>query len=584
MKINRLIAQIIRNRALDFFMSYLTAQIMQIFPLITGLLIREIFKCYETGKENTVVWWFIGFFIAGLLGRMSVVFAFSIKNTTGRFVASSLLRVNLMENLLEKPGAKALKKSSGDTLNSFRDDINQIEDFIAASLIDFMAVLVFAVLSLGILLRINYTATLLIFTPMIAVVLLIRKAGSRITKYRKDNRKATGIVSSAIGEVFTNIQVIKAFGTEESMKGNFIRLNKEREKLAIKDNMFSQLLSTLTENILSIGIGMILLVMSFSVKSGGFKLGDFTIFLYYMNFISFFIQFFSDSMTRYKQAAVSFKNITEISDEVTDQGLVANAPLYMKEDIPKVKDMELEEKDRLVTLEAKDLTFLYPETKSGIENVSFSIERNTFNVITGRVGSGKTTLLRTLLGLLEKDEGRVYWNGQLVQKADETLVPPKIAYSPQIPHFFSTSIEENMLLGTDREKVDIENSIYMAVMETDVDNLPKGLDTTIGTNGVKLSGGQQQRLSAARMFARPAEIFIFDDISSALDVGTEEKLWTRLFEKKNSTCIAVSNRRAALKKADHIILLKDGRMEACGKLEELLETCEEMRLIWGQSA
>jgi ATP-binding cassette subfamily B protein len=584
MKIGKLIAQIIKNRPKDFFMSYLTCQLMQIFPLITGLLIREVFKCYEKGTDDNTVWWFIGFFIAGLLGRMSVVLGYSMKNAVGRFIASSILRVNLMEALLNKPGAKALKKSNGDTLNSFRDDINQIEDFVAASLIEFLAVFVFAALSLFVLLRINFTATLLIFTPMIAVMLMVRTAGSRITRYRKDSRKATGVVSSAIGEIFTNIQVIKAFGSEDSMKANFIKLNKDREKFAIKDNMFSQLLATLTENILSIGVGIILLVMAFSVKSGNFKLGDFTIFLYYMNFITFFIQSFSESMTRYKQAAVSFKNITEISDVVSGEGLVEDTMLYIKEEVPQVKETQLGEREKLAALKVENLTFRYAETKGGIEGVSFIVERDKFTVITGRVGSGKTTLLRTLLGLLEKDHGSIFWNGELVKKADEVLIPPRVAYSPQIPNFFSTTIEENMLLGMDREKVDIDGSVFLAVMEEDIGNLPKGLDTTIGTNGVKLSGGQQQRLSAARMFARGAEVQVFDDISSALDVETEEQLWTRIFESSNSTCIAVSNRRTALKKADSIILLKNGRVEACGKLEVLLEQSEEMRLIWGQSA
>ena len=139
-------------------------------------------------------------------------------------------------------------------------------------------------------------------------------------------------------------------------------------------------------------------------------------------------------------------------------------------------------------------------------------------------------------------------------------------------------------MGMEKDNVDIAESIAMAVMDTDIGSFSKGMDTTIGTNGVKLSGGQQQRLSAARMFTRASEIFVFDDISSALDVETEEQLWTRLFDSRSSTCIAVSNRRVALKKADNIILLKDGKVEASGKLEELLEQCEEMRLIWGQSA
>jgi ATP-binding cassette subfamily B protein len=147
----------------------------------------------------------------------------------------------------------------------------------------------------------------------------------------------------------------------------------------------------------------------------------------------------------------------------------------------------------------------------------------------------------------------------------------------------------------------IETAIRTAVLEKDLGDLENGLETTVGPRGVKLSGGQIQRAAAARMLARTPELYVFDDLSSALDVETERTLWERLdqlqrvddgirngspdnsaFQTHHSaiTCLVVSNRRAALRRADHILLLKDGQVEDEGRLEELLARCEEMRQLW----
>ncbi len=582
MKHFRVITQIIKSKPIAILNSYLSYQLATLFPLITGLLMMEIFNSLEKGQSDTTVWYFIAFFIAVLLGRIIAVYLYSVTAAIARFVSSSLVRLNLLKRIMEKPGAKSLNKTHGDVLNCFKADVEEIEGFIVACFNEFLSVFIFAVISLFILIRINFKITILVFSPLILIMLVVRMTGKRISKYRETNRRATGNISSTIADMFTNIQAIKAFGSEESMKENFIYLNRDREKAAMQDNIFTQLLSSIYENVLSIGTGMILIVIASSVKDESFKLGEFAVFNYFMNFISSSIQYFGNVMTRYKQMVVSIKNITNISDEVAVESLALDEPLYIKNDLPEINNREIR-KEKLEELSIKNLTYLYKETNRGIKNVSFDVRRNSFTVITGRVGSGKTTLLRALLGLLNPQQGNIYWNNAQIDKLDGFFIPPRIAYSPQTPNFFSDTITENILLGKNKTVEEINNAVYLAVMEYDLENLVEGVNTTIGTNGVKLSGGQKQRLSAARMFISDAEIFVFDDISSALDVETEYQLWTRLFDREDTTCIAVSNRRAALKKADQIVLVKDGEVEDIGGLDELLEKSEEMRLIWGES-
>ncbi|MDE2822606.1 MAG: ABC transporter ATP-binding protein, partial [Chloroflexota bacterium] len=215
-----------------------------------------------------------------------------------------------------------------------------------------------------------------------------------------------------------------------------------------------------------------------------------------------------------------------------------------------------------------------------IKAVDLDLPRGTFTVVTGRIGSGKTTLLQALLGLVPIDRGEILWNGRVVEAPWEFLVPPRCAYTPQVPRLFSDTLRNNILLGLHQAETDVDRAIRLAVLETDVATLENGLDTVVGPRGVKLSGGQAQRTAASRMFVREPDLLLFDDLSSALDVETEHLLWQRVFEMQDVTSLVVSHRRSALRRADNIIVLKEGEVDAEGKLDDLLRSSAEMQRIW----
>ena len=496
----------------------------------------------------------------GAIQLGEVLSEFAIGRTWSGFCQEThtLLQRNAMAGILRGFGRFGLPVTTGDAISRFRDEPPSITMGSMDGIADLVGRGLFAVIGGAVMWRIDPVLTLAAFAPVLLSSVVSDALGSRSARYGREARASTGRLSAFLGELVGASLALRVAGAAPHVVAHLGEIGEvRRRRMSLRDRVFAEVVNSMNFHLVHVGTGAVLLLGADKIRSGAFTVGDFALFVVFLDQLTYLPAEIGRVITELKRTAVSIDRLNALMPgESARLGGGAGPHLCAGAAAGGRLSHASTPRTDSQRLDVDGLTCVYPGSGGGMRNVSFALERGSFTVVTGRIGSGKTTLLHALLGLLPHDDGEIRWNGAPVADPATFFVPPRAAFTPQVPRLFSETLRANLVLGRPATDEAVARAVKAAAMERDIATLDHGLDTIVGRRGVKLSGGQVQRSAAARMFLQEAELLVLDDLSSALDVDTEAELWRRLLDRKGEvTCLVVSHSAVALANADQVIAL-----------------------------
>ena len=456
---------------------------------------------------------------------------------------------------------------TGSLVTRVTNDITQVQNFVSQFVRGMIRTVMLTFGSMYCMFRLNRDFGLIVLCafPLIigCMAFCILKANPLFSKLQGQLDAINGIMQEDV----SGIRMIKACVREIYEKVRFGKANDALIKTQLQVLVIFAFMNPVINALMYLVVAVILLVGSFEVGGGGATPGNIMAAITYttqlLNGVLMLVMLFQNI----SRGIASWQRVKEVLDSE-----------------PELKDGTF---DGMTTrqgeIEFRDVSFAYPGSNQVVlDHIDLTVHRGETLAIMGATGCGKTSLVQLIPRFYDATQGAVLVDGVDVREYQQRALREKVSIVLQKSELFSTTISGNIAWGApDASKDAIAEAAVTAQAEDFILSTPDGYDAVVAERGMSLSGGQKQRVSIARAIVKPAEILIFDDSTSALDLKTEAALYAAL-QKSNpqSTKIIIAQRIASVRRADRIVVLENGKIAACGTHEELMRSCPEYQEIY----
>ena len=516
----------------------------------------------------------------GLCGSLNNVFVHISSQNIGNEIRKDCFR-----RIMKFSFPQLDRFGTGSLVTRVTNDITQVQNFVSTFVRGMIRTSMLTFGSMYFMFRLNLRFGLIVlcaFPFLVGVIgFCLWKANPLFSRLQAQ----LDAINAIMQEDVSGIRIIKACVREVYEKMRFGKANGELIKTQLKTLVIFAFMNPLANALMYIVVAVILLAGSYEVGNGSTTPGSVMAAITYttqlLNGILMLVMLFQNI----SRGLVSWKRVKEVLDSEPDlkDGVFDGK---MEERHSMEEGHSMEERHSMDTqgeIEFRDVSFAYPGSSQNVlSHINLKICKGETVAIMGATGCGKTSLAGLIPRFYDAGTGTVLVDGVDVREYRQEVLRDKIAIAMQKSELFSMSIGENIAWGMPGADIMLlKDAASIAQADDFISSTTEGYDTAVAERGMSLSGGQKQRISIARAVLKPAEIFIFDDSTSALDLKTEANLYQALKKSHpDSTKIIIAQRIASVRTADRIVVLENGGISACGTHEELLKSCRVYQDIY----